>query len=149
MKIEEEIKQNKFKSPHQKAVLNLLYTANWIQNKQRELFEPFGITGQQYNMLRILRGQQAKSISAVEIKSRMLDKNSDVSRLLDRLIIKKLVKKNQCPDDKRASEISITHAGLELLKQLDSSINNMDSRFMSLSMEDAKTLSDLLDKARG
>jgi DNA-binding MarR family transcriptional regulator len=149
MTIEEEIKQSKFKSPHQKAVLNLLFTANWIQNKQRELFEPFGITGQQYNMLRILRGQHTKPIPAVEIKSRMLDKNSDVSRLLDRLIGKKLVQKNQCPNDKRASDISITEAGLDLLNHLDSSINSMDSHFLTLSKEEAKQLSELLDKARG
>jgi DNA-binding MarR family transcriptional regulator len=148
MKIEEEIKQKKFKSPHQKAVLNLLFTANWIQNKQRELFEPFGVTGQQYNMLRILRGQHPKPIPAVEIKSRMLDKNSDVSRLLDRLIGKKLVQKNQCPNDKRASDISITETGLELLTNLDSAINNLDANFLTLSREEAKQLSDLLDKAR-
>jgi DNA-binding MarR family transcriptional regulator len=149
MKIEDEIKQPKFKSPHQKAVLNLLFTANWIQNKQKELFEPFGITGQQYNMLRILRGQHPKPIPAVEIKNRMLDKNSDVSRLLDRLIGKNLVNKNQCPNDKRATDISITETGLALLDNLDHSINNMDSHFLNLSSEEAKKLSDLLDKARG
>jgi len=149
MTIEEEIKQAKFKSPHQKAVLNLLFTANWIQNKQRELFEPFGITGQQYNMLRILRGQHPKPIPAVEIKSRMLDKNSDVSRLLDRLIGKNLVNKNQCPNDKRATDINITETGLELLNDLDSAINNIDSHYLTLSKEEAKQLSDLLDKARG
>jgi len=149
MTIGEEIKQTKFNSPHQKAVLNLLFTANWIQNRQRELFEPFGITGQQYNILRILRGQHPKPIPAVEIKSRMLDKNSDVSRLLDRLIGKKLVHKNQCPNDKRATDISITEAGLKLLNELDSSINNIDSQFLTLSKEESKHLSDLLDKARG
>lgn len=149
MIIEEEIKQPKFKSLHQKAVLNLLFTANWIQNKQRELFEPFGITGQQYNMLRILRGKHPEPIAAVEIKSRMLDKNSDVSRLLDRLIGKNLVKKNQCPNDKRATDISITETGLDLLNQLDTSINNLDSYLINLTREEAKQLSDLLDKARG
>lgn len=148
MIIEEEIKQKKFKSPHQKAVLNLLFTANWIQNKQRELFEPFGITGQQYNMLRILRGKHPEPIAAVEIKSRMLDKNSDVSRLLDRLIGKNLVQKNQCPNDKRSSDISITESGLDLLNSLDSAINNLDSHFLNLSKEEAKQLSDLLDKSR-
>ncbi len=148
MKIEEEIKQTKFKSANQKAVLNLLFTANWIQNKQKDLFEPFGITGQQYNILRILRGQYPKPIPAVEIKSRMLDKNSDVSRLLDRLIGKNLVQKNQCANDKRASDISITEAGLDQLNKLDESINNMDLHFLNLSKEEAKNLSDLLDKAR-
>ncbi len=148
MKIGGEIKQSKFKSTHQKAVLNLLFTANWIQNKQRELFEPYGITNQQYNILRILRGQQPNSISGAEIKSRMLDKNSDVSRLLDRLIGKKLVAKTQCPEDKRASNVSITHAGLELLQKLDDDINSMDKQLIALSREEAIQLSSLLDKCR-
>jgi DNA-binding MarR family transcriptional regulator len=148
MTIEEEIKQSKFKSPHQKVVLNLLFTANWIQNKQRELFEPFGITGQQYNILRILRGHRSMPISATEIKSRMIDKNSDVSRLLDRLIGKKLIQKNQCPNDKRATDVSITEAGLDILNKLDGAINIMDSDFLALSNEEAKQLSDMLDKAR-
>jgi DNA-binding MarR family transcriptional regulator len=149
MKIEEEIKQSKFKSPQQKAVLNLLYTANYLQNKQRELFEPFGITGQQYNILRILRGQHPNSASAVEIKSRMLDKNSDVSRLLDRLIAKSLVKKSQCPNDKRATDIIITETGLSLLKELDSAIHNMEKKILQLSTEESNQLSELLDRSRG
>jgi DNA-binding MarR family transcriptional regulator len=148
MRIEEEIKQAKFKSPHQKAVLNLLFTANWIQNKQRELFEPYGITNQQYNILRILRGQYPKSISGAEIKSRMLDKNSDVSRLLDRLIAKNLVVKTQCPEDKRASNVSINNSGLELLQNLDTEINNLDQQLITLSKEEAIQLSSLLDKCR-
>lgn len=148
MAIEEEIKQKKFKSPHQKAVLNLLYTANWIQNKQRELFEPYGITNQQYNILRILRGQHPNSISGAEIKSRMLDKNSDVSRLLDRLIGKGLVAKTPCPQDKRASNVSISNGGLDLLQKLDEDINSMDKQLIALSREEAIQLSALLDKCR-
>lgn len=145
MKIDGEIKQSKFKSAHQKAVLNLLFTANWIQNKQRELFEPYGITNQQYNILRILRGQHPNSISGAEIKSRMLDKNSDISRLLDRMIGKKLVSKSQCPEDKRASNVIITDGGLELLQKLDQGINSMDKQLISLSKEEATLLSSLLD----
>jgi DNA-binding MarR family transcriptional regulator len=148
MTIEEEIKQTKFKSTQQKAVLNLLFTSSWIQNKQREIFEPFGITGQQYNILRILRGQHPKTISAVEIKSRMLDKNSDVSRLLDRLIAKNLVKKSQCPNDKRATDIVISDAGLSLLKELDSVISTMDKKLIKLSADEAQLLNDLLNKCR-
>lgn len=149
MTIEEEIKQTKFKSQQQKAVLNLLFTANYIQNKQRELFEPFGITGQQYNILRILRGQHPNTISAVEIKSRMLDKNSDVSRLLDRLIAKSLIQKSQCPNDKRASEIIITESGLTLLKELDSAIHNIEKKLLMLSAEESDKLNELLNKCRG
>lgn len=149
MTIEDEIKQTKFKSPQQKAVLNLLFTANFIQNKQRELFEPFGITGQQYNILRILRGQHPNTISAVEIRSRMLDKNSDVSRLLDRLIAKSLVSKSQCPKDKRATDIVITESGLALLKELDTAINNMEKKLLMLSTEESDQLNNLLNKSRG
>jgi len=148
MTIEEEIKQSKFRNVQQKAILNILFTSNWIQNKQKEFFEPFGITGQQYNILRILRGQHPNLISGAEIKSRMLDKNSDVSRLLDRLIGKNLVSKSQCPNDKRASDILITESGLSLLEKLDSSINNLDKKLNSLSEEEANQLSTLLDKSR-
>jgi len=149
MTIEEEIKQTKFKSTQQKAVLNLLFTSSWIQNKQREIFEPFGITGQQYNILRILRGQHPKTISAVEIKSRMLDKHSDVSRLLDRLIAKNLVKKSQCPNDKRATDIVISDSGLSLLKELDSVVSTMDKKLIKLSVEESTLLNDLLNRCRG
>jgi DNA-binding MarR family transcriptional regulator len=148
MTIEEEIKQSKFRNVQQKAILNILFTSNWIQNKQKEFFEPFGITGQQYNILRILRGQHPNLISGAEIKSRMLDKNSDVSRLLDRLIGKNLVSKSQCPNDKRASDILITDSGLSLLEKLDSSINNLNTKLNSLSEEEANQLSTLLDKSR-
>jgi DNA-binding MarR family transcriptional regulator len=149
MNIEEEIKQTKFRNVQQKTILNILFTSNWIQNKQKDFFEPYGITGQQYNILRILRGQHPNQISGAEIKNRMLDKNSDVSRLLDRLIGKNLVVKSQCPKDKRASDISISEAGLDLLLKLDEAIDSQESQLMSLSPEEASTLSSLLDKSRG
>lgn len=148
MTIEEEIKQQKFRTPQQKAILNILFTANWIQNKQKEFFEPHGITGQQYNILRILRGKHPNRISAAEIKPRMLDKNSDVSRLIDRLILKELVVKSQCPKDKRAFDIAITESGLDLLKKLDTAINKLDLQVIGLSNDETTTLSGLLDKSR-
>ncbi|MBL7870437.1 MAG: MarR family transcriptional regulator [Cyclobacteriaceae bacterium] len=149
MNIEEEIKQTAFRNAQQKAILNILFTSNWIQNKQKDFFEPYGITGQQYNILRILRGQHPIRISGAEIKSRMLDKNSDVSRLLDRLIGKKLVIKSQCPKDKRATDISISELGLSILLKLDAAIDMLDTQLISLSAEDASQLSSLLDKSRG
>jgi DNA-binding MarR family transcriptional regulator len=148
MKLEQEIKQDKFKSAQQKAILNILFTANWIQNLQKDFFEPYGITGQQYNILRILRGQHPNKISAVEIKSRMLDKNSDVSRLLDRLIGKNLIDKVPCPNDKRATHILITTSGLSLLKKLDHAIDSLDTKLIKLSKVDAEKLNQLLDKSR-
>lgn len=148
MKIEEEIKQNKFHSSLQKAIINLLYTANWLQNKQVEFFKPYGITPQQFNILRILKGQFPNRISASEVKSRMIDKNSDVSRLLDRLALKKLITKTTCPSDKRATDVLIAEDGIELLKRLSKEQATIDA-FLKLSDEQAEQLSDLLDASRG
>lgn len=148
MKIEDEIKQQKFRSSHQKALLNLLYTASWLQGKQQDFFKPFKITAQQFNILRILKGQHPKSISATEIKSRMLDRNSDVSRLLDRLVAKDLISKKTCPNDKRATDVNITGPGLELLGALEKFQNQIDA-VLSLTEEEALQLSELLDKGRG
>ena len=146
MKIEDEIKQQKFVNPRHKAVINLLFTSNWLVNKQQYYFKSFGITGQQFNVSRILKGQHPKSISAKEIKARMLDKNSDMSRMLDRLIAKNLIVKKSCPKDKRASDVNITTAGLELLKKMQQ--HEVD-RFLKLSDTEAEQLSNLLDKSRG
>jgi DNA-binding MarR family transcriptional regulator len=149
MKIEDEIKQPKFRNPHQKAVINLLYTANWLMDKNNSFFKEFGITNQQFNILRILRGQHPKKISGAEIKSRMIDKNSDVSRLLDRLIAKKLIEKSQCPNDKRAADVLITQSGLDLLELIDKKMDQTDSAVMNLTQQEAEQLSLLLDKSRG
>ncbi|MBL7858560.1 MAG: MarR family transcriptional regulator [Cyclobacteriaceae bacterium] len=148
MKIEEEIKQSKFIDPFQKAGINLIYTTNWLLGKQQAFFKPFGITPQQFNILRILKGQHPKSISATEVKSRMLDRNSDVSRMVDRLVAKKLISKSVCPSDKRASDILITQDGLELLKTIDKHQNQLD-HFLDLTENEAILISDLLDKSRG
>lgn len=149
MKIEEEIRQSKkFKSPQQKAVINLIFTSNWLLNKQQDFFKPFGITAQQFNILRILKGQHPNSLSGTEIKSRMLDKNSDVSRMLDRLLLKNLIEKKTCPNDKRASDVFITQTGLELLDHLAKSQRQID-QILQLSDDEAEILSNLLDKSRG
>ena len=148
MKLEEEIRQTKFKSPYQKALLNLIFTSNWLQNKQQDFFKSYGVTPQQYNILRILKGQLPKGISGTEIKGRMLDKNSDISRLLDRLVKKKLIERKICPVDKRASNIFITSEGLVLLENLSKSQKEIDS-VLNLNEEEAELLSMLLDKARG
>ena len=146
-KIEEEIQQKKFRNPYQKAVINLIYTANWLHAKQMDFFKPFGITGQQFNILRVLKGQHPESITPTEIKSRMLDRNSDVSRLLERLSGKNLIEKKTCPNDKRASDVNITEQGLELLSEIEKHQKELDS-VLTLSAEEANQLSDLLDKSR-
>jgi DNA-binding MarR family transcriptional regulator len=148
MKIEDEIKQKKFINAHQKAVINLVYTVNWMQDKHQKVFKSFNITAQQFNILRILKGQHPNSTSATEIKARMLDKNSDVSRLLDRLVAKNVIVKKACPTDKRAFDVNLTEAGLELLRTLDKKQSELDN-ILNLSEEEAYQLSDLLDKSRG
>ena len=145
-RIEEEIHQKIFTSVHQKAVVNLIFTSNWLQNRQQEFFKSFGITGQQFNILRILKGQYPKSISGTEIKSRMLDRNSDVSRLLNRLAAKELITKRTCPNDKRASDVLITEEGMKLLSHINKT--QKQDYILALSDEEADTLSALLDKAR-
>ncbi|MBI3220003.1 MAG: MarR family transcriptional regulator [Bacteroidetes bacterium] len=149
MKIEEEIKQTKFRNVHHKVTINLLYTAAWLEDQNKNFFKEFGITNQQFNILRILRGQHPSKISGAEIKSRMIDKNSDVSRLLDRLIAKKLVIKSQCPNDKRAADVVITDQGLKILKKIDGKMDQTDVSILNLTNEEATHLSDLLDKSRG
>ncbi|MBS1545478.1 MAG: MarR family transcriptional regulator [Bacteroidetes bacterium] len=149
MKIEEEIKQKKFRNPLQKVAINLFFTASWLQNQQQQFFKPFGITPAQFNILRILRGQVPNKISGAEIKSRMLDKNSDIPRLLDRLISKKLISKTPCPNDKRAADITITEKGLDVLKQIDPILDSTEKANLHLTGEEAIQLSNLLDKARG
>jgi DNA-binding MarR family transcriptional regulator len=148
MKIEEEIQQKKFQNASQKAIINVIYTANWFYTNQNTFLKPFGITAQQFNILRILKGQYPKSISGKEIRSRMLDRNSDVSRLLDRLHLKGLITRNICPNDKRAADVSISQQGLDLLITIDKQSKSMEQT-LYLSEEDATRLSDLLDKARG
>ena len=148
MSIDEEIKQSQFRNPHQKAAINLMYTANWLESRQKDFFKPFGITNQQFNILRILRGQFPQKISGAEIKSRMIDQNSDVSRLLDRLMVKKMITKCQSSDDKRAADVGITEKGLERLKRIDLEITRLDEILSKLTDEEATQLSNLLDRAR-
>ena len=148
MKIEEEIKQNIFRNSHQKAGINLHFTYQWLINKYKNYFKPYGITLQQYNILRILKGQYPKSISGTDVKVRMLDKSSDVSRLFQRLIQKKLVNKNISTSDKRSKDIIISEKGIALLLAIDSNAISLDHIIGSLSEKEAALLSDLLDKCR-
>lgn len=148
MKIEDEIKQKAFHSVHQKAVVNLIYTSNWLIGNQQKFLSLFGITTQQFNILRILRGQHPNGVSATTIKSRMLDRNSDVSRLLDRLVKKELIVKKSCPSDKRATDVFITERGLKVLDDINKERHKIDN-VLSLTEAEAELLSDLLDRARG
>ena len=147
MGIENDISQSKFRNEYQKGVINLIFTYNWMNEKMKGLFDKEKITAQQFNILRILRGA-GKPLSTLQIRQRMLDKMSDTSRIVDRLILKDLVKKNTCPSDKRLVDVSITDKGKKLLEKLDKYENEMDAVFGNLTITEAKTLNSLLDKIR-
>lgn len=148
MKLEDEIQQKKFKSIEQKLLLNLIYTTNWLTSKQDSLFKDSGITVQQYNVLRILRGQYPNPCSIKLIKERMLDRMSDTSRIVDKLFAKKLLERKECPNDRRSVDVIITNQGLELLKSLDYIDDLSKQNTKSLNDQEINILNDLLDKLR-
>lgn len=148
LKLEDEIQQKKFKSIQQKVMLNLIYTTNWLTAKQDSLFKDSDITVQQYNVLRILRGQYPNPCSIKLIKERMLDRMSDTSRIVDKLLAKELLQRNECPDDRRSVNVVISDKGLELLKSLDYIDDLSKQSLKSLTTEEINTLNTLLDKLR-
>lgn len=149
MRIEDEIKQKKFKSEYQKMYINLVYTANRMNTQQMRMFKEFGLSVQQYNILRILRGQVPSAVNLGLIQDRMLDKNSNASRLIEKLKIKKLVERKESKIDRRQVDIMITEKGLDLLKKMDVKVEEAELIDSNLTKQEAETLSDLLDKLRG
>ena len=147
MSLEKDIHQPKFKTEYQKVRVNLIFTYNWVMEQSRKFFDKADLTPQQFNILRILRGA-GKPISTLQIRQRMLDKMSDTSRIVDRLIKKELVQKVTCKSDRRLVDVSISEKGLQLLESLDFLNTQMDAELNGLSVEEAKTLNHLLDKLR-
>mgnify|MGYP003549731129 FL=1 len=148
MGIEKDIQQTKFRNAHQKAAINLIYTLSWMRDKTRCIFDAEDITSQQFNILRILRGRVPQPLSTLQIRERMLEKMSDTSRIVDRLISKGLVKKVTCKTDRRLVDVIITDKGKKLLERLDEKQNEIDGVLGNLSEKDANILSDLLDQIR-
>ena len=148
MRIEDEIKQTHFQDEHQKAIINLIYTAGWLQLRQACAFKQFALTSPQFNILRILRGQHPQPATVALLIERMLDKTSNASRIVDRLEEKKLVTRTVCPSNRRAVDIRITPAGLELLDQIDASGVMQAAAHASLSEAEAQQLNELLNKMR-
>jgi MarR family transcriptional regulator, 2-MHQ and catechol-resistance regulon repressor len=148
MGIEQDIQQVRFRSAQQKAAINLIYTLSWMREKTKIIFEAEDITSQQFNILRILRGSFPQPLSTLQIRERMLEKMSDTSRIVDRLITKGLVKKVICKNDRRLVDVIITDKGKKLLERLDLRQDEIDGVLRNLSEKDANILSDLLDKIR-
>jgi DNA-binding MarR family transcriptional regulator len=147
MGIEKDIQQYQFRNDFQRAEVNLIFTCNWLNERIKQIIDEADITTQQYNILRILRGSK-KPLSTLQIRDRMLDKMSDTSRIVDRLIKKELVDKSICATDKRLVDISISEKGLHLLEQLDIRNSDIDNLLHNLTNEEALQLSHLLDKVR-
>jgi DNA-binding MarR family transcriptional regulator len=148
MGIDKDIHQNKFRNERHKAMINLLFTYGWTIERLKQYVSEQGITHQQFNILRILRGNHPTPLSTLTIRERMIDKMSDTSRIVDRLLSKALVKKVICKKDRRLVDITITEKGLRLLDRLDHSQDDMDGIFSNLSEKEASSLSKLLDKIR-
>lgn len=136
---------SKFPNNKIKATLNILYTANWINSHQNAFFKSYGISPQQYNVLRILKGAK-QPLKAQTIKERMIDRSPNTTRLMDKLVAKNLITREHCPNDRRVVYIEITKQSLTLLDDISKHLK--DDLLENLSDEEAKQLSDLLDKIR-
>lgn len=149
MQIEKEIKQSSFKSEYHKLSVNLMFTCGWLHQKNQAFLKPYGLTEQQYNILRILRGQHPHPARISLLIERMLDKMSNASRLVEKLRKKGLVERYICDHDRRAVDVIITQKGLNLLKLIDVNYSNWEKSFHGLSSNEAKMMNHLLDKLRG
>lgn len=149
MKIEEELKQDKFTSAVHKAIVNIMFTDGWLSNHLRDVFKDHNLTPQQYNVLRILRGKYPEALNPSDIKAVMLDKNPDLTRLCDRLLTRKLIDRCIDGDNRRKMNIRITEDGLKMLNLIDPIMIEFNEKVSSITEDEATILSDLLDKLRG
>ena len=147
MGIEKDIQQANFRNEFQKMGINIIFTANWLNEHVAGFLNKEDITVQQYNILRILRGSDAP-LSTLQIRERMLDKMSDTSRIVDRLIVKGLVQKSACKVDKRLVDIILTEKGLQLVIKLDQYNDQIDATLKGVSEKEASQINQVLDKLR-
>ncbi|MBK7432217.1 MAG: MarR family transcriptional regulator [Bacteroidetes bacterium] len=149
MELEKEINQKKFRSESHKLMVNIIYTFNWLNGQQADFLKPYKITYQQFNVLRILRGQQMQPASIKLIRERMLDKMSDASRIVEKLRMKNLVERHICEHDRRSCQVFITQKGMDLLTEIDKNEAQQTDSMIALSENEKQQLNLLLDKLRG
>ena len=149
MELEKEINQKKFRNESHKLMVNIIYTFNWLNGQQSDFLKPFDITYQQFNVLRILRGQQMQPASIKLIRERMLDKMSDASRIVEKLRMKGLVERHICQHDRRSCQVFITQKGMDLLTEIDKNEAQQTDSMIALSEPEKQQLNLLLDKLRG
>ena len=147
--IEEEIKTKGFKNPFNRITVNVIFTGNWLTDKHTQhVLKPYQLTVEQYNVLRILRGQSPNPLPINGILERMMNRMSNVSRLIDKLLEKGLVSRRESVEDRRSVDIRITQLGLNLLTDIDVLQDHWEENYSGLTEEEAITLSHLLDKMR-
>jgi len=146
VKLEDAIQSHNFNSENQKAGLHILFTAYQLKCKVSATLKPYDLTAEQYNVLRILKGKHPQSMCVKDIANRMIERSSNVPRIIDRLVAKKLVKRTQSKEDKRETVIALNEKGLELLESSSLQMNETFESILRLSNEDAKSLNDLLEK---
>lgn len=149
MKIEDELQTKKFKSEQHKAALNLMFTSYRLQTNVAQGLKPFGITSEQFNVLRILKGSAPRQLCVKEIASRMIERSSNVPRILDRLQAKEYITRTRSESDGRETLIGLTENGVELVEKATLSVSNLDASFVKLTDSEARLLNELLDKSRG
>lgn len=148
MKLEEAIKSNKFKSEVHKAGLNILYTSWWLKTMTTKELKKYGLTHEQFNVLRILKGKHPEQMCVRDVACRMIEKNSNVPRIVDRLELKKFVRRSTSPNDKRETAISLTEAGINILEMATSKVNKLFEDTIVMSESSAATLNKLLEEIR-
>ncbi|MEM0997327.1 MAG: MarR family transcriptional regulator [Bacteroidota bacterium] len=149
MQLEKEIVQSKFKNAWQKAVVNIIFTSSWLNSQHSAMLKEFGLSLQQFNILRILRGQHPNPATVRLLTERMLDKMSNASRLVEKLRQKGLVDRDICPSDRRQVHVRITAKGLDLLRRIDAKMDIVEQNFKSITESEAAELNRILDKLRG
>lgn len=148
MSLNEDIRQERFESDHHQAVVNILFTSRWLYNLQAHHLKAYGITPEQFNVLRILRGSHPRAMKLADITCRMIDKSSNATRLVDKLRQKRMVSQKICPANRRQLDIHITAEGLRTLKAIDKSMAPWSAVMGGISDREARALSRILDKIR-
>jgi DNA-binding MarR family transcriptional regulator len=149
MGLEEDLKQQRFDNEYEKMVVNILFTGSWLSSRNASRLKPFGLTPEQYNVLRILRGSHPKPMMLADITSRMIDRNSNATRLVEKLKAKGFVNREICESNRRQVDISITDSGLVVLTKIDEGLDQWLENLKTIPKNEVEELNNMLDKLRG
>ena len=149
MGLEQDLKQERFDNVYEKMVVNILFTGSWLSNLNASRLKPFGLTAEQYNVLRILRGSHPTPMMLADITSRMIDRNSNATRLVEKLKLKGFVNREICETNRRQVDISITESGLNVLAKIDEGLDQWLENLKTISQSEVEELNSVLDRLRG